>query len=235
MIIPRIDLKILVGLLLCLLFFNDLTVYAVVNYPGAALFDIQCGSSAITFIYKGTPALQARFSQIATPLATAISTQQNQQIAYGNGVSLWALKSNELQVHLDSNPDGTKLVVSSGICGQIPNVQPSTGYPYSNGQAAAFAQTYGAGQAAAYAGVTPYGQAFAYAMTSGAGQAYAYAQSSPNYGIPPAGASRAYIVQPGDNLFRIALRNNVPLQTVMTLNNISNPALIYVGQTIYLP
>jgi LysM repeat protein len=44
-----------------------------------------------------------------------------------------------------------------------------------------------------------------------------------------------YTVVQGDNLFRIALRYNVPLSTVAQANNISNPALILVGQQIVIP
>ncbi|MCU0521738.1 MAG: LysM peptidoglycan-binding domain-containing protein [Anaerolineae bacterium] len=44
-----------------------------------------------------------------------------------------------------------------------------------------------------------------------------------------------YTVKPGDNLFRIALRNNVTVQALAQANNITNPGLIYVGQTLTIP
>jgi LysM repeat protein len=52
--------------------------------------------------------------------------------------------------------------------------------------------------------------------------------------IPPA-APRTYVVQPGDNLFRISLRFNVPLAVLQQINGIANPSLIFVGQVIRLP
>ncbi|MGB7338747.1 MAG: LysM peptidoglycan-binding domain-containing protein [Phototrophicaceae bacterium] len=44
-----------------------------------------------------------------------------------------------------------------------------------------------------------------------------------------------YIVQAGDNLFRIARNNNVNLQTLAEANCISNIRSISVGQVLYLP
>jgi len=53
--------------------------------------------------------------------------------------------------------------------------------------------------------------------------------------VPGTSAGGTYVVQRGDNLFRIALRFGVTLQTLQRLNNISNPALIYVGQVLKIP
>jgi LysM repeat protein len=44
-----------------------------------------------------------------------------------------------------------------------------------------------------------------------------------------------YVVQPGDNLFRIALRHNLTTQAVAQANNITNPSMIFVGQTLAIP
>ena len=44
-----------------------------------------------------------------------------------------------------------------------------------------------------------------------------------------------HTVQPGENLFRIALRYNVSVQAVASINGITNPALVYVGQTLIIP
>jgi|GEM_PF-205060 len=44
-----------------------------------------------------------------------------------------------------------------------------------------------------------------------------------------------YRVQPGDNLFRIALRFDVSLRELASANGITNPALIYVGQVLTIP
>ncbi|MGJ3238961.1 MAG: LysM peptidoglycan-binding domain-containing protein [Anaerolineae bacterium] len=45
----------------------------------------------------------------------------------------------------------------------------------------------------------------------------------------------SYVVQPGDTLFRIAVRNNTTVATLLSLNTIPNPNLIFVGQRINLP
>jgi len=43
------------------------------------------------------------------------------------------------------------------------------------------------------------------------------------------------VVQPGENLFRIALRYGATTQAIASANGIANPALIYVGQTLIIP
>ncbi len=52
---------------------------------------------------------------------------------------------------------------------------------------------------------------------------------------PPVGfaaCSQWYVVQPGDNLYRIALRYNTSVYTLMQLNGMSNPNVVYVGQRL---
>jgi len=44
-----------------------------------------------------------------------------------------------------------------------------------------------------------------------------------------------YVVQPGDNLFRIALRYNMSYLYLAQYNGIANPARIYVGQVLRIP
>ncbi len=44
-----------------------------------------------------------------------------------------------------------------------------------------------------------------------------------------------YVVQPGDNLFRIALRFNITVETLAQYNNILNPTQIYAGQELRIP
>ena len=44
-----------------------------------------------------------------------------------------------------------------------------------------------------------------------------------------------YIVEEGDTLFGIALKFNVPLQTLIEINNLDNPELIMPGQIIEIP
>ncbi len=44
-----------------------------------------------------------------------------------------------------------------------------------------------------------------------------------------------YIVEEGDTLFGIALKFNVPLETLIQINNLTNPDYIDVGQVIEIP
>jgi LysM repeat protein len=44
-----------------------------------------------------------------------------------------------------------------------------------------------------------------------------------------------HVVQPGENLFRIALRYNTSVQAIASANGIANPTRIYVGQTLVIP
>lgn len=51
----------------------------------------------------------------------------------------------------------------------------------------------------------------------------------------PAPSGTTYVVKPGDNLFRIALRYNMSYQRLAEYNGIANPANIYVGQVLRIP
>jgi LysM repeat protein len=48
-------------------------------------------------------------------------------------------------------------------------------------------------------------------------------------------SDRIHVIQPGENLFRVALKYNVDYYYLARYNNISNPASIYVGQEIKIP
>jgi putative chitinase len=52
--------------------------------------------------------------------------------------------------------------------------------------------------------------------------------------VPPSGGT-TYVVQPGDNLFRIALRYNMSYLYLASYNGISDPSRIYVGQVLRIP
>ncbi|MBN1178914.1 MAG: LysM peptidoglycan-binding domain-containing protein [Anaerolineae bacterium] len=51
----------------------------------------------------------------------------------------------------------------------------------------------------------------------------------------PAAAGATHVVQPGENLFRIALRYGTTTQALANLNGLYNPAQIYVGQRLTIP
>jgi LysM repeat protein len=48
-------------------------------------------------------------------------------------------------------------------------------------------------------------------------------------------SGRTHVVQRGENLYRIALRYGVSLSALASVNGISNPNLIYVGQVLKIP
>jgi len=55
-------------------------------------------------------------------------------------------------------------------------------------------------------------------------------------GMPPSGpGGKTYVVQPGDTLYSIAVRHDTTVQALMVANNLSNPNLVYVGQTLQVP
>ena len=49
------------------------------------------------------------------------------------------------------------------------------------------------------------------------------------------GAPIVHVVQPGENLFRIALRYNTTVDVIAAANGIRNPQFIYVGQKLTIP
>ncbi len=53
--------------------------------------------------------------------------------------------------------------------------------------------------------------------------------------VAPAGGETTYVVQPGDRLYRIALRFGVNYRQLAAYNNIVNPDRIYPGQVLRIP
>lgn len=53
--------------------------------------------------------------------------------------------------------------------------------------------------------------------------------------IPIASADTTYVVQPGENLFRIALKHGMTTQELAAYNGIIYPDRIYAGQVLYIP
>ena len=52
---------------------------------------------------------------------------------------------------------------------------------------------------------------------------------------PPATGAGQYVVQPGDNLYRISLRFGISISALAQANGILNPNLIFVGETLIIP
>lgn len=57
----------------------------------------------------------------------------------------------------------------------------------------------------------------------------------PGTPIPPTTGPTVHIVQPGENLFRIALRYGTTVDAIVHANSIVNPWFIYVGQRLTIP
>jgi LysM repeat protein len=53
--------------------------------------------------------------------------------------------------------------------------------------------------------------------------------------LPPPVNPRVYQVMPGDNLYRISIRFNVPIRALIELNGIADASRIFVGQLLILP
>jgi LysM repeat protein len=58
---------------------------------------------------------------------------------------------------------------------------------------------------------------------------------SPGTQPGPQPGGDTYVVQPGDNLFRIALRYGMSHLQLAQYNSIANPSRIYVGQVLRIP
>ena len=54
-------------------------------------------------------------------------------------------------------------------------------------------------------------------------------------GVQPSTGATTYVVQAGDNLFRIALRYDMSHAYLAQYNNIANPSDIHVGQVLNIP
>lgn len=61
------------------------------------------------------------------------------------------------------------------------------------------------------------------------------ATPEPEPPTPEPGDTVEYIVLPGDSLYRLAVLNGTTISVLAELNNIVNPNLIFVGQTLLLP
>lgn len=57
----------------------------------------------------------------------------------------------------------------------------------------------------------------------------------PTGGPPPPPPGQIYVVRPGDTVYGIALRFGVSMWDIVSLNNLANPNLIFVGQVLRIP
>ena len=197
------------------------------SYPGASLFRYRCEANGITFMTHENDVAYASNTQLAVALSAAASTHQNQPITAGASFSVWALTSNELQVHYPSNIEGTKMVWPVHVCGPVFNA------PSDQPEVVAYAQSLGPGQSVAYTRVTGQGTGFAQVMPSGQTTAFAQIAPAASAGTENT-ASQTHTVQPGENLFRIALRYGTTVQRLMHINHLANAHWITVGQPLLI-
>ena len=217
------SLRILI--LILILLFSSLTS-AQTEYPGTGLFSYECRPDGILFLYRQSNVMTVSFPAVARALGHASERQKNQLITATREVGLWALKSNEIQIHIHTAPEQTKLIFPPDICQSSLPPPPSA----NNSQAFAIVQVNGVGRAFAYAEVTESGEARAVAQGTGNGVALAFAVSAGDVG-----SDSYYVVQKGDNLYRIAQRYSTTVDVLAQLNNLSDPTAILVGQVIILP
>jgi LysM repeat protein len=59
--------------------------------------------------------------------------------------------------------------------------------------------------------------------------------ATPEATSSPAATPTTYVVQPGDTIGEIAERFGVDVEALAAVNDITNPDLIYVGQTLVIP
>jgi LysM repeat protein len=53
--------------------------------------------------------------------------------------------------------------------------------------------------------------------------------------LPPTSIPTLHVVQPGDNLYTLAIRFDTTVSALVSANDIANPNLIFVGQTLIIP
>jgi hypothetical protein len=194
------------------------------------LFSHECQpDGSILFRYQGQPWHTVTKEAIAGPLTIAITARAHQIIIMEDDVSLWALYHNELQIHRNADPDGTKFIIPADSCGPIESaLLPLFIF---NGYALALAEAQMGGRAAAFSYIAPDGRIMTFAYVEGPGRALAQAQT---YGLGTYMGARIHVVQAGENLFRIALRYGIPLLKLAEMNGIADANRIYAGQILYL-
>ncbi len=162
---------------------------------------------------RGSLAFTAYGSQIGYALAQATALGQNVQISSAYGVSLWALSSYELQAHWSGQGNPYDYIFAPSRCGIS-----ASGYVQNPGGSPSY----------------PVNPAYPTYPTYPVNPSYpTYPSSLPVQ--PSMGVHGTYVVQPGDNLYRISLRFGVNLAVLASVNGIYNYNLIYVGEVLIIP
>ena len=171
----------------------------------------------------GVEAFRVTPEEITAGANLAQQLGANVQVGAGvNETGLWVLTSNELQATRRSGGAlNYDFIFSIQACGPIAaptiTVAQPTATPVSTATPVATGTPAMTGTA-----VTPSLTLTPVVSTSGAC-------------VAPAGASAAYLVKRGDNLFRIGLRFGISYVELARFNGIANPARILEGQCIIIP
>lgn len=171
---------------------------------GVEVFSVNYATSEGALAFRASPAA------VEQGIVTAQTTGANTAIASGDGATLYALTSGELQVN-KFEPSGNLYVFifDAGVC--------RAAFDTAGGLNMMTGETGGSTAPAVAPAVT--------APT---------APPAPG-GDLTSGPQTTHVVQPGENLFRIALRYGLTWPELASINGIDNPDRIFVGQVLVIP
>lgn len=155
---------------------------------------------------NGQFAVGANGAQISAQVVAAQQTGEHQLIASNGDLSFWALSSGELQVQAPNLREPDKLYVHVFPV-DICGALPASSTP------ATVPDTDDPPSSTFIPSAPPASSASQPVVTGG----------------------QTHVVQAGENLFRIALRYGVSLDTLAAVNNITDVSLIFVGQVLIIP
>ncbi|NDJ75891.1 MAG: LysM peptidoglycan-binding domain-containing protein [Chloroflexi bacterium] len=118
---------------------------------------------------------------------------------------------------MDANPDATKVIVPSNLCGSIYTAPTYPTYP-----------TY-----PSYPGSYPYQPYQPYYQPYQQQPQFQPIYQPASY-YPPTGG-RVHVVQPGDTLYSISMHYGVSMQSIAAANGIYDYSTIYIGQQLIIP
>lgn len=209
---------------------------------------------------EGREVIRASGAQVANALAQAVQSGQNVTIAREGVIGLYALSSNEIQAQGRDLRDPSKyydVIFSPERCEtpttntpsnttttNTPGTTTTTNVPtggtthvVQRGETLfSIGRRYGVSFTviAAANGITNPTRIFPGQVLTIPGATTTTTTTTTTTSNPPASGT-TYTVVAGDNLYRIALRFNVTLDALMTVNNIIDPTRIYVGQVLIIP
>ncbi len=210
---------------------------------------VYCNSGGVD-VYRvigsvGRLALRTTRVQMGTALAQALANHQDVRVAVNSDVNLtlWALGSNNFMASLNPARNGEpyNFVFAPTTCGAV--YRPSTVPPLGTtvpGTGLGLGTTTGTTPTTTGTTTQPPIYLPVYVDTRGTASTTGTQPLLLPVYIGDSGQTATadgsyYIVQPGDNLFRIGLRFGLHYTELARINNIVDPTRIYVGQQIFIP